>query len=183
MMTAIFLESCPQCERALRNPLKLSGCQICSGCGWRSHQKKDERISLSSQEPSTAINLDNEIHLLNKLDSPRKAYQFIQIRVQLVGRGMTQEIMNLYVNGKRLRPSQKTLPDFLNYLGFSGFKVVTAVLETEGVYTHFITLQREVFTHELPPEDIFDTLGKTKEGADFGDSVRNIFEFTLGDNI
>ncbi|BAZ85020.1 hypothetical protein [Dolichospermum compactum] len=30
----------------------------------------------------------------------RKAYQFIQIRVQLLGRGMTNEIMNLYVNGK-----------------------------------------------------------------------------------
>jgi hypothetical protein len=182
-MTAVFLEVCPQCERNLRAPLKSSGCQICSGCGWRSHPKKDEKINSNSTGSSIEIDLDNTAHVSNKLESPRKAYQFIQVRVQLLGRGMTKEIMNLYVNGKRLKPLQKTLPEFLNYLGFSGFKVVTAVLETEGVYTHFITLQREVFTYDLPSEDIFDTLSKTKDGADFGDSVRNLFEFALGDNI
>lgn len=46
----------------------------------------------------------------------RKVYQFIQIRVQLAGRGMTNEIMNIYVNGKRLKPKVKTLHEFLNYL-------------------------------------------------------------------
>ena len=115
--------------------------------------------------------------------SSRTAYQFLQLRVQLLGRGMTNEIMNLYVNGKRLKPGVKTLSDFLNYLGAQGFKIVTAELETEGVYTHFYTLQREVYTQESPTEDIFDTLAKTKEGADFGDAVRNAFEFTLFDNF
>jgi hypothetical protein len=113
----------------------------------------------------------------------RSAYQFLQIRVQLLGRGMTNEIMNLYVNGKRLKPKVKTMHEFMNYLGAQGFRVVTAELETEGVYTHFYTLQREVFTQEPPTEDIFTTLNKAKEGADFGDSVRNLLEFSLFDNF
>jgi hypothetical protein len=106
----------------------------------------------------------------------RKAYQFIQIRVQLLGRGMTNEIMNIYVNGKRLRPRVKTIHEFLNYLGAQGFYLVTAELETEGIYTHFYTLQRQVLTQQPPDGDIFDELDKTKEGADFGDSIRNLLE-------
>lgn len=106
----------------------------------------------------------------------RKAYQFIQIRAQLLGRGMTKEIYTLYVNGKRLKPKVKTLPEFLNYLGSQGFRVVTAELETEGVYTHFYTLQREVLTEQPPDGDIFDELAKAKEGADFGDAIQNLFE-------
>lgn len=114
----------------------------------------------------------------------RTAYQFLQIRVQLLGRGMTNEIMNLYVNGKRIKPKQiKTLHDFLNQLGMQGFRIVTAEMETEGVYTHFYTLQREVFTAEAPETDIYDTLTRTKDGADFGDSIRNLLEFSLFDNF
>lgn len=111
--------------------------------------------------------------------STRKAYQFIQIRVQLLGRGMTNEIMNLYVNGKRLKPNVRTMHEFLNYLGTQGFRMVTAELETEGIYTHFYTLQREIITQQSPNSDIFDELDKAKEGADFGDSVRNFFEIGL----
>ena len=106
----------------------------------------------------------------------RKAYQVIQIRVQLLGRGMTNEIMNLYVNGKRLKPKMKRLHEFLNYLGAQGFRIVTAEMETEGVYTHFYTLQREVLTQQPPDGDIFDELAKAKEGADFGDSIKNFLE-------
>jgi hypothetical protein len=113
----------------------------------------------------------------------RSAYQFLQIRVQLLGRGMTNEIMNLYVNGKRLKPKVKTLHEFLNFLGAQGFRVVTAEIETEGIYTHFYTLQREVFTYDAPGEDIYETLEKSREGADFGDSVRNLLEFGLFDNF
>src|SRR6478672_5170959 len=106
----------------------------------------------------------------------RKAYQVIQIRVQLLGRGMTNEIMNLYVNGKRLKPKLKTMHEFLNYLGAQGFCMVTAELETEGVYTHFYTLQREVLTQQPPDGDIFDELSRAKEGADFGDAIKNLLE-------
>ena len=114
----------------------------------------------------------------------RTAYQYLQIRVQLLGRGMTNEIMNLYVNGKKLKPKVQTMHEFLNFLGEQGFKVITAELETEGTYTHFYTMQREVFTEQPPTQDIFQTLNESKEGADFGDSVRNLFEFSLfGDNF
>ncbi len=115
----------------------------------------------------------------------RKAYQFIQIRVQLLGRGMTNEIMNLYVNGKRLKPKVKTMHEFLNYLGAQGFRIVTAELETEVIYTHFYTLQREVLTQQPPDVDIFDELAKAKEGADFGDTIENLLEhgFELFDEM
>jgi hypothetical protein len=106
----------------------------------------------------------------------RKAYQVLQIRVQFLGRGMTNEIMNLYVNGKRLKPKVKTMHEFLNYLGAQGFRILTAELETEGVYTHFYTLQREVLTQQPPDKDIFDELAKAKEGADFGDAIKNLLE-------
>lgn len=119
----------------------------------------------------------------NASPTARSAYQFLQIRVQLLGRGMTNEIMSLYVNGKRLKPKVKTMHEFMNYLGAQGFRVVTAELETEGTYTHFYTLQREVFTQEPPDTDIYDVLNKAKEGADFGDSVRNLLEFSLFDNF
>lgn len=106
----------------------------------------------------------------------RKAYQFLQLRVQLLGRGITQEIQTLYVNGKRLTTKAKTLPEFLNYLGAQGFCVVTATLETEGVYTHFLTLQREVVTTQPPAIDIFEELNSAKEGASFGEAMANLFE-------
>lgn len=114
---------------------------------------------------------------IQKLSQLRKTYQFIQIRVQLLGRGMTNEIMSLYVNGKRVKPRTATFHDFLNYLGSQGFQVVTASLETEGVYTHFYTLQREVLTNKLPNSDILSDLDHLREGADFGDSVKNFFEW------
>ncbi|MEC4806782.1 MAG: hypothetical protein SAJ12_22235 [Jaaginema sp. PMC 1079.18] len=113
----------------------------------------------------------------------RSAYQYIQIRVQLLGRGKTNEIMSLHVNGKKLTTKLKTIHEFLNYLGEQGFKMVTAELETEGVYTHFYTLQREVFTSTTPTEDIFDVLNKAKEGSSIGDSVRDLLEFSMFDNF
>ncbi|KKJ00089.1 hypothetical protein [Prochlorothrix hollandica] len=130
----------------------------------REYRDNDLITSLPSK-----TNIDNS-------QQARKTYQFIQIRVQLLGRGMTNEIMSLYVNGKRVRPRTATFHDFLNYLGSQGFQVVTASLETEGVYTHFYTLQREILTHKPPSSDIFDDLDRIREGADFGDSVKNFFE-------
>jgi hypothetical protein len=114
----------------------------------------------------------------------RTAYQFLQVRVQLLGRGITNEIMNIYVNGKRIKPKNtNTLHEFLNQLGAEGFEIVTAEMETEGIYTHFYTLQRKVFTTEEPETDIYTVLAQTKEGADFGDTIDNLLEFTLFDNF
>lgn len=113
----------------------------------------------------------------------RKAYQVLQIRVQKVGRGMSNEILMLHVNGKRLKPGVRTLDEFLNYLGTQGFKVVTAELETEGVYTYFYTLQREILTDQPIDVDIFDQLATAREGASFGQSARTLIEFIgMADN-
>ena len=106
----------------------------------------------------------------------RKAYQFLNLRVQLLGRGITAEIQTLYVNGKRLKAKAKTLPEFLNYLGAQGFCAVTSTIETEGVYTYFYTMQREVITSQQPDGDIFAELNNAKEGATFGESMLNLFE-------
>jgi hypothetical protein len=143
----------------------------------------EEQIPISGQSihpdvSQRSLSWESENH-----QNTRKAYQFLQIRVQLIGRGMTNEIMNIYVNGKRIKPKVSTCYEFLNYLGSQGFRVVVAELETEGIYTHFYTLEREVFTHQIPSEDIYTTLEKTKEGADFGDSIRNFLEFGLFDNF
>ena len=106
----------------------------------------------------------------------RKAYQFLQLRVQLLGRGITGEIQTLYVNGKRLKSKPKALPEFLNYLGAQGFCTVTSKIETEGVYTYFYTMQREIITSQQPDGDIFAELNSAKEGATFGESMLNLFE-------
>lgn len=73
----------------------------------------------------------------------RKAYQFLQLRVQKVGRGITNEILMLHVNGKQFTAGVKKLDDFLNFLGSQGFRVVTAEMETEGVYTYFYTFNEK----------------------------------------
>lgn len=109
--------------------------------------------------------------------SSRKAYQFIQVRVQLKGRGVTNEIDTLHVNGKNLKPGLKTLHAFLNYLGTQGFQVVAVQMETEGVFTYFYTLQREVYTQEPLTEDIFETIANASSGASIGHAVKGAFDF------
>lgn len=136
--------------------------------------------NMSSDNSTTQDQKSSEMH---DHRNTRKAYQFLQIRVQLLGRGITNELMTLYVNGKKLTPKVRTLHEFLNFLGMQGFQVATASMETEGVYTHFYTLQREVFTYDAPDEDVYTTLEGIGEGASFGDSVRNAFEFGLFDNF
>lgn len=107
----------------------------------------------------------------------RKAYQFLQIRVQKVGRGITNEILSLHVNGRNFKSGVQTLDELLSYLGHQGFRVVADEMETEGVYPYFITLQREVLTDQPIERDIFEELADMREGATFGQGVRNFIEF------
>ena len=106
----------------------------------------------------------------------RKAYQFIQVRVQLKGRGVTNEIDTLHVNGKNFKPGLKTLNALLNYLGTQGFQVVTSEMATETFFIYFYTLQREVYTQEPLNEDIFETIANTQAGASFGHAVKGAFD-------
>jgi hypothetical protein len=113
----------------------------------------------------------------------RRAYQILQIRVQKVGRGITNEILMLHINGKQYSAGVKTLDELLNYLGSQGFEVVTTEMETEGIYTYFYTLQREVLTDQPIEHDIFDELASARPGATFGQGVRGFFEFIgMADN-
>lgn len=113
----------------------------------------------------------------------RRAYQILQIRVQKVGRGITNEILMLHINGKQYSSGVKTLDELLSFLGSQGFEVVTAELETEGVYTYFYTLQREVLTDQPIERDIFEDLASARNGATFGQGVRGLFEFIgMADN-
>lgn len=107
----------------------------------------------------------------------RKAYQFLQVRVQKIGRGITNEILMLHINGRHYKSGVKTLDELLSYLGQQGFRVVADEMETEGVYTYFYTLQREVLTDQPIEKDIYDELEEMREGATFGQGVRNFVEF------
>ncbi len=113
----------------------------------------------------------------------RKAYQFLQVRVQKVGRGITNEILMLHINGKQYKSGVKTLDELLAYLGSQGFRVVTCEMETEGVYTYFYTLQREVLTDQVIESDILTELAGARVGATFGQGVRGFIEFIgMADN-
>jgi uncharacterized Zn finger protein (UPF0148 family) len=121
------LEACPRCNSNLP-PRFATGRIICGRCGWTD---KPKNVPLSEanekQLPETNSSADlllqtsvsterstanDNIVLPTAFTTMRKAYQVIQIRVQLLGRGMTNEIMNLYVNGKRLKPKAKTMCEF-----------------------------------------------------------------------
>lgn len=107
----------------------------------------------------------------------RKAYQFLQLRVQKVGRGISNEILSLHINGRNYKSGVRTLDELLSYLGQQGFRVVADEMETEGVYTYFYTLQREVLTDQPIEKDIFEELEGMRQGATFGQGVRNFVEF------
>lgn len=107
----------------------------------------------------------------------RRAYQFLQVRVQKVGRGITNEILSLHINGRNYRSGVRTLDELLDYLGQQGFRVVANEMETEGIYTYFYTLQREVLTDQPITYDIVTELETMREGATIGQGVRTFIEF------
>jgi hypothetical protein len=46
------LENCPQCEKKLRHPLKSSGRQVCTSCGWSDIKRRSDVVSNSQPEKS-----------------------------------------------------------------------------------------------------------------------------------
>jgi hypothetical protein len=72
-----------------------------------------------------------------------RKFQYMNVRYQLVGRGITGEISNLHVNGQQITQFQ-TIDQFYNAMGEQGWEVRPLGGETEGVYTYFVVLQREV---------------------------------------
>lgn len=76
-----------------------------------------------------------------------KKFQYMNIRYQLKGRGITGEISTLYVNGQQVDKFQ-TIDEFYNSMGQQGWEIRPLGMEQEGIYTYFIVMQREIFTDE-----------------------------------
>lgn len=169
------LQECPRCQNEINPPLQSIGFQLCTSCGWSEKQQtlqKDKKLTVKS--------INNGQKTLQKDLPIRKTYQFLQIRVKLRGKGLTNNIINLHVNGKKLKPNVKTMHELLNFLGIQGFRIVTAESEIESTYTHFYTMEREIIlTQNIITKDIFETLDEITEGSDFGDSASNLLESTL----
>lgn len=73
----------------------------------------------------------------------QRRYQFMNVRYQLVGRGITGEISNLHVNGQQVKDFP-TIDQFYNAMGQQGWEIRPLGMEQEGVYTYFVVLQREI---------------------------------------
>ncbi|MEO0355504.1 MAG: hypothetical protein AAF268_11825 [Cyanobacteria bacterium P01_A01_bin.3] len=72
-----------------------------------------------------------------------RQFQFMNIRYQLVGRGITGEISTLYANGQQVS-GYNTIDQFYNAMGAQGWELRPLSMEMEGVYTYFVVMQREV---------------------------------------
>ena len=46
----------------------------------------------------------------------RKAYQFLQLRVQKVGRGISNEILSLHINGRNYKSGVRNLVEFVGMM-------------------------------------------------------------------
>jgi hypothetical protein len=73
----------------------------------------------------------------------QRKFQFMNVRYQLVGRGVTGEISTLYVNGQQVKDFA-TIDKFYNAIGQEGWEIRPLGMEQEGVYTYFVVMQREV---------------------------------------
>jgi hypothetical protein len=72
-----------------------------------------------------------------------RKFQFLNVRYQLLGRGITGEILTLHVNGQQVTQF-KTIDQFYNSLGEQGWEIKPLGMEPEGTYTYFVVMQREV---------------------------------------
>lgn len=73
----------------------------------------------------------------------KRKFQFMNVRYQLQGRGITGEISTLYVNGQQVSEF-RTIDQFYNAMGEQGWELRPLGMEQEGVYTYFVVMQREV---------------------------------------
>lgn len=77
------------------------------------------------------------------ISKTQRKFQFMNVRYQLVGRGITGEISTLYVNGQQVKDFS-TIDKFYNAMGEQGWEIRPLGMEQEGVYTYFVVMQREV---------------------------------------
>ena len=77
----------------------------------------------------------------------RNKFQFMNVRYQLLGRGITGEIDTLYVNGQKVTEFE-TIDEFYNEMGQQGWEIRPLGMEQEGIYTYFIVMQRDISGNE-----------------------------------
>ncbi|NEO88234.1 MAG: hypothetical protein F6J87_28845 [Spirulina sp. SIO3F2] len=72
-----------------------------------------------------------------------RRFEFMNVRYQLMGRGITGEISTLYVNGQDVS-NFETIDQFYNTMGQQGWEIRPLGMEQEGIYTYFVVMQREL---------------------------------------
>ena len=96
------------------------------------------RDSASPQDPSSSMN---------------RRFEYKSIRLDFKGRGITQEINILDIDGKRVKgwsssANVPTLPEMLSALGEDGWELVSHVVNQDntvnGVTFHYYTFKREL---------------------------------------
>jgi hypothetical protein len=82
-----------------------------------------------------------------------KRFEYKSIRLDFKGRGITQEINILDIDGKRVKgwgssANVPTLPEMLSALGEDGWELVSHVVNqdnvTNGITFHYYTFKREL---------------------------------------
>lgn len=86
----------------------------------------------------------NKTQSQSNISSSKRQFQFMNVRYQLIGRGITGEISTLYVNGQLVQDFA-TIDKFYNAMGQQGWEIRPLGIEQEDVYTYFVVMQREIF--------------------------------------
>ncbi|MEO1185404.1 MAG: hypothetical protein AAFX46_12240 [Cyanobacteria bacterium J06636_27] len=86
----------------------------------------------------------NETKSQSNISASKRQFQFMNIRYQLIGRGITGEISTLYVNGQQVQDFD-TIDKFYNAMGQQGWEIRPLSIKQEDVYTYFVVMQREIF--------------------------------------
>jgi len=72
----------------------------------------------------------------------KRKFQFMNVRYQLAGRGITGEISTLYVNGQEVKQF-KTIDQFYNSMGEEGWEIKPIGIGTlDAIY--YVVMQRDI---------------------------------------
>ena len=89
----------------------------------------------------------NKTQSQSNMSASKRQFQFLNVRYQLMGRGITGEISTLYVNGQQVKDFD-TIDKFYNAMGQQGWEIRPLGMKQEDVYTFFVVMQREIIEYE-----------------------------------
>ena len=81
---------------------------------------------------------------LSVRESPLQKWEYLNVRYDFLGRGITQEFQKLNINGKKVDAFQNTLLELLNELGEEGWELIchSALDDANLVTWHYLFLKR-----------------------------------------